>query len=165
MATTIEEFISAVAEDETAEDDDSNVTLIPITEMEPDPDNPGKQRVRAKVTLRAYDPGSGQLGYLLATNGRHNSDEEKVAGVVNFFNAVLDDDDQIYIQNRLLDRRDPFGLDEINDLMEKLVEAWGGRPPKQPTDFAGSQQNGGRKSKPRTRQLTSSGAPSESSST
>lgn len=102
----------------------------------------------------AYRPGDGQLAVLMATTGRHSSQEESIAGIINFFASVLDDESHSYVVSRLLDRRDPFGFAEIEDIMKGLVQEWSARPIKQPSDFASSQQTDGQNSTLPTPALT-----------
>jgi len=102
------------------------------------------------VMCQAYYPGDGQLAYLMASTGKHQAASERVAGLVNFFVAVLDDDSHSLIVNRLLDREDTFGLEEVQNIFEWMVEEWSGRPTKQPSDFQSSQRSAGQTSKRRT---------------
>lgn len=102
------------------------------------------------VMVQAYYPGDGQLAYLMASTGQHQAASEQVAGLINFFVAVLDDESHSYIVNRLLDRKDSFGLEEVKNIFEWMVEEWSGRPTKQPSDFASSQRSAGPRSKART---------------
>lgn len=106
------------------------------------------------VMCKCYHPGDGQLAYLMASMGRHTSTQERVAGVVNFFVAVLDADSQQYVIGRLLDRGDPFGITEVQQIMEWMVEEWAGRPTKSPSGSTPSRQRGGRKSTQPTPALT-----------
>lgn len=78
---------------------------------------------------RAYRPKDGQVAVLMATGGKHANDNEQIAGIINFFVGVLDDDSHHYIVSRLLDRKDNFGLREVQNILEYLMESWsGGRP-------------------------------------
>jgi len=106
--------------------------------------------------MKAYAPDDGQLAMLLATIGRGSSDQDKVAGLINFFCAVLDDEDATYIEVRLLDRKDPFKLDEVEKIMEWLVEEWGGRPTQPLSVSTPSQESGGPNSTQRTPESNSS---------
>jgi hypothetical protein len=82
------------------------------------------------VLCKAYYPKDGQVAVLMATGGKHSSDADQIAGVINFFVGVLDDDSHSYIVGRLLDRKDPFGLTEVQNIIEWLMEQWSGRPTK-----------------------------------
>jgi hypothetical protein len=98
------------------------------------------------VMCKAYRPNDGQLAYLMASTGRHQSDQEQVAGIINFFVAVLDDDSHTYLVNRLLDRKDQFGLEQVQKVMEWMVSEWSGRPTKRPSVSTTSPPNTGQSS-------------------
>lgn len=105
------------------------------------------------VLCHAYKPQDGQLAILLASGSKHSPTEEMVAGFINFFCAVLDDDSQSYVVGKLLDRRDPFGIDEVQQITNWMMEEWGGHPTQSPSDSASSPQTGGQRSTPPTPQL------------
>lgn len=106
------------------------------------------------VLCTAYHPGDGQLAYLLASTGRHSTGQEQIAGLINFFVAVLDDDSHTYVVNRLLDRKDKFGIEQVQSVMEWLVSEWSSRPTKSPSDSTPSPPSTGRSSTERTPALT-----------
>jgi hypothetical protein len=99
-----------------------------------------------KTLCRARKPKDGQLAVLMATSSRHSSTSEQIAGYINFFVAVLDDFSHTYVVSRLLDSDDEFGIDEVQDIMEWMVEEWSGRPTQSPSVSAQSHSNGGQKS-------------------
>jgi hypothetical protein len=106
------------------------------------------------VLCHGYYPGEGQLAYLLASTGRHSTAQEQIAGLINFFVAVLDDDSHTYVVNRLLDRRDEFGIEQVQSIMEWMVGEWSGRPTKSPSDSTSSPPNTGQSSTEKTPALT-----------
>jgi hypothetical protein len=108
------------------------------------------------VDCIAYPPEPGQLAVLLAATSRHSSEQDKIAGMINFFVQVLDQPTHTWIVGRLLDRKDPFGLDQVEDIMEWLIEQWSGRPTPSPSVSTASPKNGGQRSTPPTSELTSS---------
>src|SRR5262245_10270535 len=112
-----------------------------------------------------YKPDAGQMAVLLATISRQNSWSQQVAGVINFFVEVLDQDSHAYLVGRLLDRTDPFGIDEVQDIIEWMVEEWTGRPTPSPSGSTPSRQNGGQRSTQPTHRLTSSTHPLTGSAT
>lgn len=103
---------------------------------------------------RAYRPSDGQLAFLMASTGRHSNSQEQIAGLINFFVAVLDDDSHNYVVNRLLDRKDPFGIEQVQAIMEWMVEEWSGRPTRSPSVSTTSPPTTGQSSTPRTPALT-----------
>jgi hypothetical protein len=94
----------------------------------------------------AYRPGDGQIAVLMATTGPHASENEQIAGFINFFVSVLDEGSHSYIVSRLLDRTDVFGMKELNDISEYLMEQWSGRPTKSSSGSTGSRRKTGRSS-------------------
>jgi len=78
--------------------------------------------------LRAYQPSDGQLAMLMAATGRHTTEHTQVAGIIDFFVSLLDEKSQILVTDWLLDRTDPFGIWEVNDIMTWMVEEWTARP-------------------------------------
>jgi PhoPQ-activated pathogenicity-related protein len=106
--------------------------------------------------LRYYAPAEGQYMVFMASTSRHASNNEQVAGVVNFFIGLFDDESQTYLTERLMDRKDPFGIDMINQILDAMVEEWTGRPTKSPTASSRSPKTGGRKSTRPIQALTSS---------
>lgn len=107
-------------------------------------------------TCRCFEPSPGQLAILLASISSTQSWTHQVAGVINFFDAVLDDDSRTYITQRLLDRQDRFGIEEVQEIIEWMVEEWSARPTRSPSGSTPSPPKGGRKSTARTPRSTSS---------
>jgi hypothetical protein len=105
--------------------------------------------------IEAYRPGDGQLAILIAMTTRHSSDEEHIAGLINFFVSLLDSDGRNYVVQRLLDRRDKFGIVQVQAICNWLIGEWSGRPTRPSTGSTGSRSSGGRKSTQRTPALTS----------
>lgn len=123
---------------------------------EPDDADKGEKLVLDGRELTYYKPVEGQYMVFMASTGRHASQNDTVAAVVNFFVELFDKDSQSYLVARLLDRDDPFGIEQINEMLDAMAEDWTGRPTKPSTASSRSQRNGGRKSTPSTRKLTSS---------
>lgn len=113
------EFVTAVAQEVQAEKD-------PITFVVKRTDAEGA--VVEERELVAHYPTDGQVMMLMASMGRHTGMSDKIAGFIDFFVEVLDDDGHQYIVSRLLDREDEFGMSEVSDIMAYLMEEWGGRP-------------------------------------
>lgn len=99
-------------------------------------------------------PQDGQVAVLMATTGRHSSQQERIAGLINFFVGVLDEDSHSYIVNRLLDGGDQFGLANVEEILEGLMEDWAGRPTKQSSGSTTSPKDTGRSSTRRTTKST-----------
>jgi hypothetical protein len=80
------------------------------------------------VLCKAYRPKGAQVAVLMATTGKHSSEQERIAGFINFFVSVLDEDSHSYLVNRLLDRTDSFDLDQVSAITNYLMAEWSGRP-------------------------------------
>lgn len=111
----------------------------------------------------AFPPDPAQMAVLISGFGRHSSNAEQIATFIDFFAAVLDKDSASYVVQRLLDRDDPFGLDELSEVGEWLIEEWGGFPTPQSSGSSQSRSTGSRSSKPPTTKKTSSRSRSASS--
>jgi hypothetical protein len=93
------------------------------------------------VLCKAYRPGDGQLAVFMASTAKHASEHEAVAGIINFFASVLDDDSNNYIVNRLLDRKDSFGLAQVQSILQWMVGEWTARPTQQPSGSTASPES------------------------
>lgn len=76
----------------------------------------------------AYKPDEGQFAMLMANVGRGSSDSDRVAGLINFVINIIDDKGADYLVGRLYNRKDVFGIEQIEEIMEWLVEEWTGNP-------------------------------------
>jgi len=106
--------------------------------------------------LTCYYPNDGQLAILAASLGRHSSQHTQIAGIIDFFVEVMDEQSHSYLVERLLDRKDPFGLTEVQDIMAWMMEEWTGRPTQRPSVSTQSQKTAGPRSTRRTTRPTSS---------
>jgi hypothetical protein len=136
-----------------------STALKAVTE---DPEAPLEFKIDGQ-TVSAYRPTDGQIAVLMASLGRHTAESTKVAGVIDFFVATLDDESYNYVVNRLLSRDDPLDLEPIQEVIEWLIEEWSGRPTPKPSGSTRSQRTGGQRSKPRTTKSTSSNSEAASS--
>lgn len=112
--------------------------------------------------IYAHKPHEGQFAMLMASMGRGSSDGDAIAGAINFFIGLLDDNDALYVENRLMDRKDPFsekGATTIQQWMTELVELWSGRPTKSLSVSTRSPESDGPKSTQPTPESVSSGSP------
>lgn len=112
--------------------------------------------------LVAFQPDPAQMAVLVSGFGRHSSEADKIATFIDFFTAVLDTESSAYIVNRLLDRKDSFGLVELADVGEWMLEEWGGFPTQPSSGSPQSRSTDGRTSKRPTTKKTSSGSRSRS---
>lgn len=108
------------------------------------------------VMLKAYRPTPSQVAYAMTASSKNSSFQEQIAGTINFFTAVLDEESRVYIVNRLLDGTDPFEIENVQEVISYLMEEWSGRPTKSPSGSTRSRSTGGQKSKPATTKSISS---------
>jgi len=104
--------------------------------------------------MRAYKPTEGQFALLMMAMGRHASNIDQFSGVIDFFIQTLDEPSQRYVLDRMMTRTDIIPLSKIVEIMEWMIEEWGGRPFQKPSASTPSRRNGGRKSTPPTPALT-----------
>jgi hypothetical protein len=94
----------------------------------------------------AYPPSAGQMALMLAAQADSRDAAESVAGIIDFFDGMLEEDARETFRRRLMDRDDPFDFDMVNDIMEGLIEEWSARPTKSPSVSATSRGSGGPRS-------------------
>lgn len=104
--------------------------------------------------VTAYYPGDGQIAIFMATTASFASRHEMVAGTMNFFVSVFDEDTHSWIVSRLFDRKDLFGVKQVTDITRWLMQEWTGNPTVELPDSTQSRQPAGRKSTRRTPALT-----------
>lgn len=95
--------------------------------------------------LRAYSPTEGQLTFMLAALGRGQSQDQRFAGIINIMMESLRDEDQDYLEGRLL-TRDPknrLPVKKIEEIFEYLIEEWFARPTQPSSGSAPSPQTDG----------------------
>lgn len=115
------------------------------------------------VIYTAYKPTDGQFAFVMATTGKHASSQDQIAGQINFFLSLFEKEDADALAHRLLDRTDPFGMDEVSEIMSEMLEDWTGRPTQQSSASSRSRKTAGPKSTPTTRKSISSTSPSTDS--
>lgn len=96
--------------------------------------------------MRAYWPTDGQLAFMLAALGRGQSQDSRFAAIINIMMESLRDEDQDYLEGRLL-TRDPkkrLPIQQVESIFEYLTEEWfGGRPTQPSSGSAPSQPSDG----------------------
>jgi hypothetical protein len=147
----VKEFITAV-EDVAAQDEREEKIKALIeqgksredAEAEVDGDEYVEFKVDDRV-LRAYQPTDGQLAFMLAALGRGQSKDQRFASIINIMLASLRDDDQDYLEGRLLDRdpKNRLKIEMVESIFEYLTEEWFARPTQSPSGSAPSLPSGG----------------------
>lgn len=100
-------------------------------------------------------PSDGQIAFLMANTAGRGATQTKVAALLNFFDSTLDDETHDYITDRLLDPQDEFGMEDIQDILEMLMEEWTARPTKRQSGSTPTPPTTGQSSTPTTPVLTS----------
>lgn len=100
------------------------------TKGDPVVDEKGNEIIVSEHLFTAEEPNEGQLTFLLASMGRGMTGSQRVAAVVNFLDAVLDDESADYLNSRLLSRNDPFPPEGIEKIFGHFAAKWFGRPTK-----------------------------------
>lgn len=92
--------------------------------------------------MRAYPPDEGQLTFLMASLGRGQTDQSRVASVTNIMLSCFDEDDKDYLEGRLLTRRkkDKLPLKKLEEIFEYLIGEWFDHPTQPSSDSAPTQQ-------------------------
>lgn len=80
--------------------------------------------------LYAYRPTEGQLILLMGTMADDSDGAQSAATVLEVFWSLLDDDTAANLRRRLRDRRDTFGIADILNIIEWIVEETTARPTK-----------------------------------
>jgi hypothetical protein len=122
------------------------ITAVEKTEEAETTEAPGLAFMIDGQELFAYRPTEGQFALLMMALGRHASETDQFAGIIDFFINVLDAPSQRYVIDRMMGRTNIIPLSKIVEVMEWFVEEWGGRPFTSPSASTSSRRNGGRKS-------------------
>jgi hypothetical protein len=104
--------------------------------------------------VTAYFPGDGQIAVYMATTASFASKREQVAGALNFFVSVFDEDTHSWVVSRLFDRTDDFGLKQVTDILQYMMEEWTGNPTVAPSTSTRSRPTTSRRSTRPTPALT-----------
>lgn len=121
----MKEFVTAVEEVEATDDG------TPVEE----------QFIAFKVDgreLHAYPPTDGQLAFMLAALGRGQTADSRFAAIINIMLSSLRNEDQDYLESRLLDRdpKNRLKIKQVEEIFEHLTTEWFARPTQPPSDSA-----------------------------
>jgi hypothetical protein len=118
------------------------VTAVKELEKGEEPDKGYSFKVDGKE-LKFFKPTESQFAIYVAQTGRHSSIPDKIAGVIDFFINVMDRPSHEHLVARLMDREDPFGLDQVEEIIQWMIEEWSGNPTEQSSDSTPSRQSTG----------------------
>lgn len=144
-------------------------TAVKRAQREAAEDQP-EEAIEFKVdgeTLRAFPPSEGQFAMIASVMTDYARTSDQIAATINFVFGLLDDDSRVHLKRRLFDREDPFGTDEVMEIMDYLIEEWSGRPTERPSGSTSSPPSAGRRSTAHSRRKAStrSVSPSTASAT
>lgn len=136
----MKQFTSAVVEVETEDAREARITAL-MTEK-----HLSREQAEAQVkeseegeyvefeldgrVMRAYKPLDGQLAFMIASLGRGQTSDQRFGAILNIMFACLRDDDQDWLEGRML-TRDPkqaLQLEVIEQIFEHLTTEWFARP-------------------------------------
>lgn len=99
------------------------------------------------VEYQAYRPAEGQLILIMAAmSGYYNDAGESAATIINFFIELLTEEGRHLITRKLMDRKDPFNLEQLLDVLQYVVETWSNTPTSVPSGSTSSLESTGPKS-------------------
>lgn len=107
------------------------------------------------VPLVAYPPTPEAFLLYLNAMAENRDMTESAAGLIDFVHGLLDDDGMAHIEARLMDRKDPFGLEDLNKMLASFMEEWTARPTTPPSGSGSSRSTAGRSSTARPRSRAS----------
>ena len=98
-------------------------------EAEVDEDEYVDFKVDGRV-MRAYKPGETQLLLMVASLGRGQGNDQRLAAIINIILECLRDDDRVYLEGRMLTRKKAERIPPktINDIFEHCIGEWFARP-------------------------------------
>jgi len=97
-------------------------------------------------TFTAFPPTASQFALFLAAQSTHSQTADQIAALIDFFNGMLSENDQMLLRSRLMSREDSFSFETVQAILEFLVEEWSARPTQSPQESSSSRRNTGRNS-------------------
>lgn len=94
----------------------------------------------------AYPPTTAMFALFMASQSDTREVQDKVAGLVDFLDQLIDEEQRITFHRALLDRDHPLSFTMLQDIVEWLVEEWSARPTQESSDSSPQQRTGGRTS-------------------
>lgn len=76
----------------------------------------------------ASPPTASQFALFMAGQSSHSTVSDQIAAMIDFFNGMLPEDQQLLLRHRLLNRDDALDFETIQQVMEFLIEEWSARP-------------------------------------
>jgi hypothetical protein len=120
----------------------------------PDEDEVVYIEVAGEETAFHY-PGSGQLAYMAMASAGDRNNLTTAGMMINFVISLMEDEDARRLRGLLLDRKNEYGMEDLLDVFDALMEQWSSRPTQSPSDSSTSQQETGRRSTANSRRAGS----------
>jgi hypothetical protein len=102
-------------------------------ERELDPQDPEMlpfQMAGDEAQLFAYRPTEADVALAASAMSAYAEDGEKVVAVLDLFWQLMEEDTARHLRRRLRDRKDPFGVGDVMNILEWVIEEMTGRPTK-----------------------------------
>lgn len=96
-----------------------------------------------ETEIVCFRPEDGQIAMLLASTSRYTKFETRLAGMIDFMIGTMNDNSREYIVERLMNREDSFGMEDMEKILEWMVEEWVARPTQPPSDSSPSPKTDG----------------------
>jgi len=93
----------------------------------------------------AYPPTGAQLALAMAAQAQHATMTERMRGLIDFLDGILDEEGQTRFRERLLDRNDPFDMNTVEAVILWLTEQWSALPTQQSSGSRASRRASGRR--------------------
>lgn len=97
-------------------------------------------------TWVATPPTGGQMALVMAAQAEYATPVERIRGLIDFLDSVLDETGRERFRARLMDGNDPFDFPDVEGIIEWLMEEWSALPPTQPADYLPSRRSTGKRS-------------------
>ena len=110
--------------------------------------------VAGKETAFHY-PGSGQMAYMAMASAGDRNNLTTAGMMINFVISLMEDEDARRLRGMLLDRTTDYGMEDLLDVFDALMEQWSSRPTQSSSDSSPSRQGTGRPSTANSRRAGS----------
>jgi hypothetical protein len=103
-------------------------------------------------TFTLMPPTSGQMA-LIVTTMNEDDPRSQIAGVIDFLDAVLADEDRHRFRKRLFKRNDPLDLETVQEIISYAIGEWSARPTESSDGSTPSRPTSGKSSTVRRRSV------------
>lgn len=107
------------------------------------------------VQLYALMPTESDIALVAGAMSQYAEDAEKAVAVLDLFWSLMDLETARHLRRRMRDRKDPFGVPDVMNVLEWVVEEATGRPTKPSSGSTASQPSTGARSTASSQRKTS----------